>query len=103
MVSLHPAPLAHLLHPIRVREMHLETLRLQRVDRPVPAICRLDRDRRTLPSLRHFSDKAGHRIVDPHALELATAVVDPHDHRPVQMQGDTDELLLPSDTVTQWW
>ena len=76
--------------------------RAQRIHRPVPAIRRLDRDPRVARRLRNLSDQPSRVVVDPDTIDLTTTAIDPHDHRPMQMQIDTNELP-PSDTVTRSW
>ena len=76
----------------RVCQMHARSRRLQRVDRPVPAIRRFQ---------DHLGVRAGpfdlqpqrHRVVDDaHRRKLLPGFRLPYDHRPPPMQINPDEL-----------
>ncbi len=71
---------------------HLEPGLGQRVDRPVPAIGRLDRDRRTRPGLRDLLDQRRDRVLDPDTLDDLALTIHPHDHTATTMQIDPHVL-----------
>ena len=83
-----------------MRQVHVKAGVPQRIDRPIPAVGRFDRDRRTRAGFRHLAHQRSPVVVDPHTLDLTTTIVDPRDHRTAQMQIDAHELPSNSDTVT---
>jgi len=97
-VGLDPLALAHRLHPVRVRQVRLEPRGLQRINSPVPAIGRLDRDRCTAAGRTDRLHQRLRVVVDLHAVQLLALAVDPADHRPMQMKIHSHKLLL-RDTV----
>jgi site-specific DNA recombinase len=76
----------------RMRQMHLGTRALQHVDRPVPAIRRLEHHLRMFTGLADLGDQSHRVVVDPHTVEAFTRLGHPHDHRPPPVQIDTHDL-----------
>ena len=90
-VGLDPLALAQRLHPQRVRQVHLEPGREQRVDRPVPAVGRLDRHRTPRPTR-----PCGTRQPTPSGRCRSAptpAVRPPHPARRSPTGADADRLL----------
>jgi hypothetical protein len=64
----------------------------QRVDRPVPAVGRLDDDPRTRTSLRDLRGEDLPVIGEPHRLQTLTLLGHPHHHRAIAVQIKTNNL-----------
>ncbi len=73
--------------------MHMRPAGLQHVDRPVPSVGGFQHHLRVGAGLLELQSQR-HRVVDdPHRRELLTGLGLAHDHRPLPMQIDPDELL----------
>jgi hypothetical protein len=76
-----------------MRQVHAGAGRLERIDRPVPAIGRLQDDLRIEAGASHHRVQPVHVIDDPDRLQHLTATSGPHDHGAPPMKIDTNELL----------
>jgi hypothetical protein len=77
-----------------MRQMHPEPRLLEQVDRPVPAVGRLDHDLGVRAGLAHGLEQR-HRIIrDAHTVELLASRVHRIDHRPATMQINPDVRSL---------
>jgi len=91
-VVLHPAILER-LHPQRVRQVHAGTRRLKGVDRPAPAVGRLEDHLGILTAARDHPIQTLDIIEDPDRLQHFPRLGRPDDHRASPVKIDTDELL----------
>jgi hypothetical protein len=86
-------PILEGFHPQRMSQMHVGAGRLEGIDRPVPAVGRLEDDLRVDPGTRHHPIQRIDIIGDPDRLQHLTGIGRPNQHRAAPMQIDTHELL----------
>src|SRR6478672_959533 len=75
-----------------MRQMHLGALLPQGVDRPVPAVRRLEHNLRGFAGPGHHRGQPLRVVADPDALQRITVSGHPDDHRPSPVQIDSHEL-----------
>ncbi len=73
-------------------QVHLEPVLLQHIHRPVPAVGRLDRYRRTRTRLGDLAQQRDAVVLDPDRLEDLTRSAHPADHAAPAMQIDSNKL-----------
>jgi len=87
----------HRSDPARMREDRLESRLGQGIDRSVPAMGRLDRDRRTRLGRPSLPEQRRHRALDPDTLQDLTLTIHPHDHMATaQIDPHVLKRLLPT-------
>ena len=79
-VVLHP-PVLKRLHPQRMRQMHVRAGRLQRVDRPVPAVGGLQHHLGIRTGPGHHRRQPVDVVDDPHRLQHLARLGRPHESR----------------------
>ena len=72
--------------------MHVRSLGLQHVDRPVPSVGCFEHYLGVGAGVLELQSQRDRVVDDPHRRELLTGLGLAHDHRPLPMQIDTDEL-----------
>ena len=77
----------------RMGQVHLRAPRLQRIDRPVPAIGLLEHHLGIHPRPRHHPAQTLHIVGDLNRLQHLTGDRGPHHHAAPPMKIDTHELL----------
>ncbi len=75
-----------------MRQMHPRSAGVQHVDGPVPAVCRFEHHLGVGASFLELQLQRDRIVDDPHRRELLTGFGLAHDHRPLPMQIDPDEL-----------
>jgi hypothetical protein len=75
-----------------MRQMHPRSAGLQNVDRPVPAVRCFQHHLGLGASLLELQCQRDGIVDDPHRRQLLTRFGQAHDHRPLPMQIDPDEL-----------
>jgi len=91
LIVLDP-PVTERLDPQRMRQVHLGPGRLERIDRPVPAVRRLDHNPRILPRTGDHAPQRLRAVPDPDRLELAPVLSHPHQHAALPVQVHPDDL-----------
>jgi hypothetical protein len=73
--------------------MHLRSVGLQHIDRPVPPVRCLKHHLGVGAGVLDLQSQRDRVVDDPYRRELLTGLGLAHDHRPLPMQIDPDELL----------
>jgi hypothetical protein len=85
-------PVGEAFHPQRMRQMNLGTGGLQHVDRPVPAVGRLQHHLRVRAGLGQLQPQRDRVVVDADPAQPLPVLGHPHDHTAPAVQIDPDVL-----------